>query len=491
MPDYKPRSEPVTAWNGLPVGELRATIERHQHAVVTAVFIIGTFLIYQLLGPPTTIYNNFVILGDAFLDGRVEITNADELRHLEFAIRDGKHYIIPPPWPAILLLPAIIVFGTGISQTFVSALLGGATAAVVYNVVRHLRSKLSTQIWLTALFLFGTVFFYSASDGSVWHFSHTVAVLFLFLAIYCTLVLRNPLLAGLCLGAAFWSRSPTALTVPFFAIMFSDQWLRPDEGQALWKRVDLRPLVLFGAGAGVFVIASFVYNYIRFETPLDASQHHLPDRVLAQPWFNHGPFDPRYVPRHVDVFFEKMPIFQKEAPYVLPSWGGMALWATTPAFLYALFAGVREQRYMLGGALLLFLSTAILISQALAVYWDESWATYDFALDVHIWPFYVLIAIGVYKSRTNRLAIACWAAVIPTALMLFTFAGTGFAQFSYRFAQDFMPFLFLLAVVGMGEDLKWHHKTLIAASILISLWGVLWIHQFHQSGFLDLEWVRF
>ena len=75
--------------------------------------------------------------------------------------------------------------------------------------------------------------------------------------------------------------------------------------------------------------------------------------------------------------------------------------------------------------------------------------------------------------------------------MLFTFAGTGFSQFGYRFALDFMPFLFLLTIKAMGNDLKWHHKSLIGASIVANLWGVLWIHQFAQNGFLDLEWVRF
>ncbi len=262
-----------------------------------------------------------------------------------------------------------------------------------------------------------------------------MAVLFLFLAIYETLTQKRPLVAGLLLGAAFWSRQPTIMTLPFFVIMFSDQWLPEASGSAdasLLARIRLKPLLLLGAGVGAFILLSFAYNYARFGTPLDASQNFRPDDILKERWFNHGPFHPSYVTRHTEVIFQKLPVIQSEAPYVRPSWSGMAIWATTPAFVYALFAGLR-----------------------------------------------------------SKLAIACWAAIIPTALTVAIFAGTGFAQFGYRYAQDFYPFLFLLTIIGIGGVLRWHHKLLIVASVLVNFWGVLWIYNFDAHGFLDLRWVGY
>ncbi len=75
--------------------------------------------------------------------------------------------------------------------------------------------------------------------------------------------------------------------------------------------------------------------------------------------------------------------------------------------------------------------------------------------------------------------------------MLFTFAGTGFAQFGYRFSLDFMPFLFLLTIKGMGEELSWHQKALILASVVVNLWGVVWINKFDQTQYLGLHWSSF
>ena len=78
---------------------------------------------------------------------------------------------------------------------------------------------------------------FTASNGGVWFFSHTAALLFLFLALYATIVRRNPLLAGVAVGAAFLCRPPVALSAGFFLIMFSDLWLtdKPDEGETAAK----------------------------------------------------------------------------------------------------------------------------------------------------------------------------------------------------------------------------------------------------------------
>ncbi|MDO8614969.1 MAG: hypothetical protein Q7T33_04445 [Dehalococcoidia bacterium] len=485
---------------------LRAFLTRHRALIVAGAFFIVTFLVYRLLGAPATPYNNFVRQADAFLHGRVNL--AENLTYLELILHDGKYYVIPPPWPAIVMLPGVILFGLALNQTLVSVVIGAVNASVVSTVVGSVTRRITTQVWLTVLFLFGTVYWYAAANGGVWFFSHTVAVLFLFAAIYFTIKDRRPFWAGLCLGAAYWSRQPTVLALPFFVIMFSDLWLPPAAGKSLRERLNIRPLMALGAGLGIFLVLSFIYNYLRFGTPLDASQHLLPESVLAQPWFNHGPFDYRYIPRHTAVMLQNMPIIRMEAPYVLPSWGGMALWATTPAFFYALFAGVKDRRVAAAGWLVILVTTGIIISKATARVWGdlaleagapqwllraaqdaEGWHTYQFQHQLNLLPFYALIAMAIYTGRHDKFVLACWAGLLPVALMLFTFAGTGFAQFGYRFGLDFMPFLFLLTVKGMGDDLKWHHKLMIVASVIVNLWGVVWIYQFDRHHYLGLSWV--
>ena len=81
------------------------------------------------------------------------------------------------------------------------------------------------------------------------------------------------------------------------------------------------------------------------------------------------------------------------------------------------------------------------------------------------------------KER-NKLAIARWLSIALIAQVNFSHGTWGFAQFGYRIAVDFYPFLFLLTVKGIGDEIKWHHKTLIIIGILVNFWGVLIIHKF-------------
>ncbi len=113
---------------------------------------------------------------------------------------------------------------------------------------------------------------------------------------------------------------------------------------------------------------------------------------------------------------------------MVPSLEGMSILITTPAVIYVLFAGIR-----------------------------------------------------------NKIALACWSAIIPVAMVSFTHGGYGWIQFGYRFALDFYPFLVVLIGLGINSqlkengDLRWHQKTLIIFGILVNLWGVLWINIFNWS----------
>jgi hypothetical protein len=455
--------------------------------LATAAFLF-TFAVYYYISPGVTGADNFVYLAESFLHGRVDIPY-DPYLPFEWAIKDGKHYIIPPPMPAIVILPGVLIYGLALNQALASIVIGSLNASVVTGVVRGIRERLTTQIWLVLLFMFGTIFWYTSMHGGVWFFSHVVATLFLFLAIYATLNRKNPLLAGICLGAAYMSRYPTILSLPFFIIMFSDQWLPESrKGQPLLKRVDLVPLLKFGLGLGVMVLVNAIYNYLRFDTPLDASYHYRDPAILTEPYWQGGEFQLSHFSYHFPVIFRSLPSFQSDAPYVLaPNFVGMAIWATTPAFVYAFFTDLKERLLVVLAVALFVFPVALFLLSARGMPFEGE---FDLPHGAHYYPFALLVAmsIGAAAKRRNKFVLACWAAIIPTALLIFSYAATGWAQYGYRYAIDYYPFLFLLTLQGMGPDLRWHQKTLIVLSVAINLWAVLAIYKFQPDGFLDLTW---
>jgi hypothetical protein len=390
--------------------------------IIFLIIFVVSFTIYFFTqeGPPTP-FNNFVRLADAFLHGRLYLTQ--NVSWLELAPFQGKYYVVPPPFPAILILPVVALFGKTTNQTLISIFFGALNVSLAFLAARAISKNRSVQIWTAFMFGFGTIHWWIANAGGVWTFSHTVSATMLFIAILLTLYKYHPFFAGVLLGASYWSRLPTILSLPFFISMYSEEWITQEKTRGLFKRISVKPVLWLGAGAGIFILLNAVYNLLRFNTPFDISYYLIPG-ILKEPWYQSGIFDITYIPRHLRVIFGGFPRFINEFPYVTPSWNGMAIWITTPAFVYSFFAGIR-----------------------------------------------------------NRLAIGCWVSIILIAFVNFCHGTWGFSQFGYRFAMDFYPFLFLLTVKGIGNELKWHHKLLIIIGILVNLWGVLLINKFGWVGY--------
>jgi len=147
--------------------------------------------------------------------------------------------------------------------------------------------------------------------------------------------------------------------------------------------------------------------------------------VLSEPWFSKGLMNVSYIPSHLKVAFLSLPIFINKWPFIKPSWGGLSILLTTPAFIFALTARL--------------------------------------------------------KDKVN---IFAWLSVALVFGFVAMHGSTGFAQFGYRFAVDFYPILTFLTIKGVARTgLKKIHWILLFIGILVNLWGVLWINKFGWVGF--------
>jgi len=391
-------------------------------------FLTGALAYYCSRPEAVNPFNYFEYLADAILKGRTYIENAPP--YFEELVRSGgKWYVIYPPMPAVLLLPFVALGGISTNQLHLSFLLGGLNVALVYLMFRKLTDERELPVWMAILLGFGTIHWYTASIGSVWYLAHITSFFFLMLAVYFTIASPRPrpFASGIFLGASYLSRLTTILNFPFFVVMFFG---RRDIVAVSSRRTmltgRLKPVLLFSVGAGIFVLLNFLYNYIRFGSPFDVAYalHTISDaKERISPWFDEGLFSLSYIKYHLYSFLLEPPNFSGRWPYVYPSMTGLSVLITTPAFLLIPFAGLR-----------------------------------------------------------NRLALACWAAIIPTAFLIFIKSGTGWTQFGYRYALDFYPFLLILTFLGIGDRFRWYHKLLIILSVLVNLWGVILINK--------IEWYK-
>jgi hypothetical protein len=517
---------------------LDALTERNRLILICVALAVITFATYWFLGPQETTYGFQVSQANNILHGHLDMTaeHTKNLGVLERVLYDGEGFCLPANdtrghdqvenpritancktymqhslGPAFIELPGVLIFGVDLNQTLVSVVFAAMTAPLVFLITRKFSDHLLTQLAMTALVMFGTVFWWVGSNGGVWFFAHTTAVFFVFATIYATVVARNPLLAGACAGAAFMCRPTELFVIMFPVVAFSDLWLQPSvEGEQNWKRIRLLPLFNIGTGMLPFILLTMLVNYLRFDSPFETGYNYAEQihQTYLQGVYNHGLLDVRYIPRHVDTFWEQMPLMQKTGPYILPSLYGLAMWVTSPALFFSLSANLKQRpKWAIAGAFAIAAACVVIFTRAASqqLGWVEWWGDLNFnpdfdlplvgelTLNPTLLPFWGMIGVALYMAvrMRDRLVLACWACILPIVLANWIFAAVGYAQFGYRYGLDFMPFLWLLTVVSVGKQAKWYHYALVLAAIVVNLWGVLWHYQFETRHSRGWTWVRY
>jgi hypothetical protein len=389
-------------------------------------FVVA-FVVYWATGEGhPTYFNYYVRLADAFLHGRLYLLeNPSWLNELiPFA---GGFYVVYPPLPAFIMTPLVALFGVNLNQTLISLFFGGFCVAIANSVARDIGKTQSkeganhegTYLWATVLFGFGTIFWWLASVGSVWLIAQVIATFFMFLAIHEAFNKARPLLIGLLVGASYWCRLPTILGIFFFAGLIVSR-----QSSEKWKtkaRAALPSLIKLAAGAGIFVLFDMLYNVVRFGTPFDAGYWLIPG-VQNEPWFSQGMFSLSYIPVNLTPFLTGLPVFTLNPLSVVIPMTGLAIWFTTPAFIFALKSKVKDP----------------------VTWWS-------------------------------------WIAIVSIALVIFTRGLSGWG-FGYRYAVDFYPFLYVLTVKGIGGKVKWYHKLLIIIGVLVNLFGTIAVNKLGLLG---------
>jgi hypothetical protein len=289
--------------------------------VAIALAALTVFLLSK--GPPPG-QNHFVYLADAFLHGRLGVSGGGTSL-AEIVPFNGNYYVVYPPMPAVLLLPFVAAFGTGFDQGLMSVFLACLCVAAIWLMLKKTGVNGNKALWLTALFGFGTCFWFIVSVGSAWYIEHVVAVLFLTSAIILALYKKNPFLIGILLGCAFLARLPVILSFPFFLLLIYDQ-------NKEWKP-RLRQAAYFAVGLGILVALYELYNFGRWGVFSDLGYALIPG-IQTDPYFTNGIFSLSYIPRHIYAILFQGPTLLSSFPYFEPNWIGLGLFFTTPAFIY-------------------------------------------------------------------------------------------------------------------------------------------------------------
>lgn len=376
-----------------------------------SIFFIATFVVYFITSPGKTPYDYFTRLADSFLQGKYYIEDNPPWLSELVPTSNNRYYVIQPPMPAILATPFRYILGDKFQQQYLAHMLGAGLVVLTMAIAYKIKKNIFLSIFAGVLIGFSSIVWYLASTGSVWYLGQICSAFFMSAAIYESLNKRRTLLVGMFLGSMFLSRLHTVLAFPFFLYLFYD------------KKYWFRNYFQIALGVLPFLLFNFYYNFVRFDTIFDKGYFLVPG-IYSEPWFSKGMLNIAYIPEHLKLLFLKIPNFYSYPPYIQPSWYGLAIWITTPAFIFSLFAPIKE-----------------------------------------------------------NLTKLTWLSIFFIFILLSLRGGTGWTQFGYRYAVDFYPLLTFLTIKGIvAMGLKKYHWILLFIGIIVNLWGVLWINKFGWVG---------
>lgn len=377
------------------------------------ILLISLFVIYLITSNGNTPYNYFILLADSFINGRLYLTQNPAWLNELIPLGDNRFAVVYPPTPAIIAMPFVYFFGNTFPQQILAHLFG-AGFAVITAKIAYLRSRGTNMfIWFLLLSAFGTIMWYLSSNGSVWYLGQVSGAFFLISCIYESLTKKRPIVVSLLFGLAVLSRLQIILASPILIFLNYKE-----------TKLNINKVFQYIFPFSLLISLYLIYNYLRFGSAFETGYSLIPN-VLNEPWYSKGIFSLSYIPSNLKVMFLSLPILKNEFPYITPSWGGLSILITTPAFLY-----------MFGAKL------------------------------------------------NNKENLVTYVSMFLIALITLSHGGTGFTQFGYRYAVDFYPLIFLLLSNSLtSKRIKWHHWFLLFFCILVNLWGVLWINKFGWVSF--------
>jgi hypothetical protein len=385
---------------------------------VIAVLLAWPFVDVSLGG------DHYVVLARRLAHGSINVDNlAGPYGDI---IRWNGHIYLPfGPLPAILLIPFLPSLNAGLPLVVIGYLFSCLNVVLFYRVLANAGVSAERRKWTTLLYFAGTPYLGIALVGISTYFAHIVTTTFLLFAMLEGERRGRAAIIGLLVGTAAAARMTALFTLPFFVWprIFGDTRSTSAGGNAS-KKGRVHWLTWLSIGVAVPLLFLAVYNYMRFG---NAAETGFGIALLYDPILSDarsaGLFSAAHIPKNFFMMLLKGPdavggdsTAILNFPYVRPSKWGMGLFFTSPALLYAFRADLRERRVQ-----------------------------------------------------------ALWAGVIATAIPILCYYGIGFVQFGYRYALDFMPLLALIVAKGMPDPLTPRARLLVAASVLINLWGAIYL----------------
>lgn len=368
---------------------------------------LAAVLLFALGVPYEIREQHFTVQASAWLSGHLDV--ASNIGLPDLAVYLGKSFVMSGPLPSALLLPMNWLSGKTLPQEWLGYVLTAVNFCLLWWIGRSLSFSWVDRWWVGCSYLIGSVYLYVSLAFISPYLLQVSATTGLLLAIGAALEYqRHPVRVGWLGWCGFGVAVSGLCRFPLFLAVVPFVLMI-----VLTKSSANRQRQLWWLVVPVLVgaVGAVLFNYLRFGAWLEAGYHYWN-------WQSRGGlpahlFSLRYIPTNLYYATLAMPElvvrFGRWAfPYLKPDLWGTSIVVTSPVVLWLL-----------------------------------------------------------YRRPRGIMANVYWLAVITLAIPVLTYAGIGAKQIGYRYALDFLPFLYLLLLLSVQK------KSLPVAMKVLMFLGVV------------------
>ena len=399
-------------------------------AIVISVYVLfAGRLKFEFPTNPSNYYSHQV---NSFLHAKLSLFSTPFTHDL--SIFNGKKYMYWGPSPTLLISPFIILFGVNFSDALYTAIICSFAPVILFLILQEIdrvgfiRTTNITRLILCIFFSFGTVFFLLSVNGGVWFTSQAINTLYILIALFLLFRFINKpssrtclILSSVFLGLAAWGRSSFLLYLPLF--LFNIYLTVKHARQPGIQRRLVKTFLLFTIPLVIFLIAYFLFNYLRFGDMFETgySFHNIHPHFLEDRQ-KHGAINLFYLPRNFYYMFLNFPKLVDKFPYFKFDQEGNSILFTSPLFIFLILCMRKYFR----------------------------------------------------NYRNNLFQISVFLTSIAIVLSLLVFFGTGWVQFGYRYILDAIPLFIILLADTIKKVPIFVVTIFIMFSIIVNILGTLW-----------------
>ena len=413
--------------NNSKMAAVEAMTKRRDLWVASALALVTLLLFYFSIKATQWHFDYTSRIASALLQGDLGLRQPAPSWLNEMVPANGRYYSVFPLGAVLSMMPVAVLQKTRLIHDFPGRALAALIAALSVWFLFRLSvigtKSLPKRILLSLVLIFGTWTWCNLGFGGAWQIALGLALLGQIAALYFVLVEFRPLLAGAFFALALGNRTELVLCLPIF-IYFLIRRVAPDAKD--WKtfvqqsREKLSVFICFLIVPAALGLFTSLYNYARFHSIFDFGYSHIPN-VLQEPWYQHGLFSLHAIPWNVHKMLFEGFRDAPNFPFLSFYPFGCSIFLASP-FLFLIF---RE-----GGP--------------------------------HKAPAWIAIAL---------LTFALWAHGNP-----------GGWQFSYRYATELLPWMFLLLLGNGPAKISAIELSLFVVSVTINAlatYQFLWTNQIH------------